>query len=105
MMPTRNLSKPGCIECTLKIVGDKWTPLILRDLTAGSACFVTLEKSLVGISPRTLSQRLSKLKAENIVEKQLYNEHPRRYHYALTHKGKELQAVLEQMATWGARYS
>lgn len=104
-MSVKNLSKPGCIECTLSIIGDKWTPLILRELTVGSACFGQLEKTLIGISPRTLSQRLNKLESEQIVDKRLYNEHPPRYQYELTKKGKELQSVLEQMANWGARYS
>jgi DNA-binding HxlR family transcriptional regulator len=104
-MSVKNLSKPGCIECALAIVGDKWTPLILRDLTSRGASFGELEKSLVGISPRTLSQRLNKLESEQIISKHLYNEHPPRYRYELTRKGKELQAVLVQMADWGARYS
>lgn len=104
-MATRNLSRPGCIECTLKIVGDKWTPLILRDLTVKSSTFSQLEKSLVGISPRTLSQRLDKLEREQIITKHLYNEHPPRYKYQLTKKGRELQAILLKMSDWGARYS
>jgi DNA-binding HxlR family transcriptional regulator len=104
-MPVKNLSKPGCLECTLKIVGDKWTPLILRDLTVRSSSFSQLEKSLVGISPRTLSQRLDKLETEGIVTKHLYNERPPRYRYELTRKGKELQAILLKMADWGSKYS
>lgn len=104
-MTTKNLAKPGCIECALEIIGDKWTPLILRDLTVRPACFAQLERSLVGISPRTLSQRLDKLQEEKIIAKNLYCERPPRYQYELTSKGKELQAVLEKMADWGARYS
>jgi DNA-binding HxlR family transcriptional regulator len=104
-MPTKSISKPGCIECTLSIIGDKWTPLIVRDLTVSGSSFCQLEKSLVGISPRTLSQRLNKLEDEKIVTKSLYCEHPPRYRYELTKKGKELQAVLTQMANWGERYS
>ncbi len=104
-MPVKNLSKPGCLECTLKIVGDKWTPLILRDLTVNSSSFSQLEKSLIGISPRTLSQRLNKLESEQIISKRLYVERPRRYRYELTQKGKELHTILLKMADWGAQYS
>ncbi len=100
-----SITKPGCIECTLSIIGDKWTPLIIRDLTVQGSSFGELEKSLVGISPRTLSQRLDKLERQQIITKRLYCERPPRYHYVLTKKGSELQAVLEQMAQWGARYS
>ncbi len=103
-MTEKNLSKPGCIECTLAIVGDKWTPLILRDLMVRGSSFGQLERSLVGISPRTLSQRLDKLEAKQIVSKNLYCERPPRYRYTLTKKGKELQTVLEKMANWGAKY-
>lgn len=66
--------RPGCIQHTLEIMGDKWTGLIIRDLSSRPATFTQLEVSLVGISPRTLSQRLDKLEAEAIITKQLYCE-------------------------------
>lgn len=96
---------PGCLQAALKILGDKWTPLILRDLSSGESTFSELETSLVGISPRTLSQRLSKLEAEAIVDKTLYCEHPPRHRYQITTKGRELQSVLVKMAQWGERYA
>ena len=85
-------------------MGDKWTGLIVRDLSSRPATFTELELSLVGISPRTLSQRLDKLEKEDIVSKQLYCERPPRYNYVLTSKGKELQDILSKMAAWGARH-
>lgn len=97
-------ARPGCIQATLKILGDKWTPLILRDLNIADATFSELEVSLVGISPRTLSQRLDKLESEKIVAKILYCEHPPRYRYQLTPKGAELQTILKHMGDWGARH-
>lgn len=96
--------RPGCIQHTLEVMGDKWTALVVRDLSLRPATFTELELSLVGISPRTLSQRLDKLETEQIVIKQLYCEHPPRYNYVLTDKGKELQDILTQMAAWGARH-
>jgi DNA-binding HxlR family transcriptional regulator len=100
-----NIEKsPGCIQATLDIMGDKWTPLIIRDLSSGKARFGDLETSLVGISPRTLSQRLCKLEDEKIVDKCLYCEHPPRYTYELTQKGKELLEILVKMSDWGARH-
>ncbi len=97
-------TKPGCIQAALAIMGDKWTPLLLRDLVDGGRTFGDLELSLEGISPRTLSQRLEKLCAEQIVKKQTYCEHPPRYTYHLTEKGSELTTILHAMADWGARY-
>lgn len=96
---------PGCIQNTLEIMGDKWTPLIIRDLSAGKTKFGDLEISLIGISPRTLSQRLEKLAKEHIIERRLYCEHPPRYTYELTQKGIELQEILVKMSDWGARHS
>ncbi len=97
--------KPGCIETTLRIMGDKWTGLILQELSSGTPLtFSALEVALPAISPRTLSQRLNMLEDEKIVIKQLYCEHPPRSNYALTTKGLELQSVLEKMAEWGAKH-
>jgi DNA-binding HxlR family transcriptional regulator len=95
---------PGCIQACLDIMGDKWTALIIRDLTTQKARFGDLEASLDGISPRTLSQRLDKLEKEQIIEKHLYCQHPPRYTYELTKKGKELQEILVKMSDWGARH-
>lgn len=89
----------------LTILGDKWTALILRDLTGEARTFCALQSSLDGISPRTLSQRLEKLTKEGIVTKKMYCEHPPRYQYQLTAKGESLNEVLLKMADWGARYN
>src|SRR3712207_4415328 len=96
--------KLGCIQATLRIMGDKWTPLILNELSNGPLTFSNIECSLEHISPRTLSQRLCMLEKEEIIEKRLYCEHPPRSNYRLTPKGGELQEVLVKMAEWGSRY-
>ncbi len=97
-------NKPLCIQTTLRIMGDKWTPLILRALTDGYTTFTALESALEAISPRTLSQRLDMLESEAIVTKVSYCERPPRYKYVLTSKGLELQDVLQKMAEWGGKY-
>lgn len=97
-------SKPGCIQATLDIVGDRWTALILRDVSGSPKTFSELEVSLVNISPRTLSQRLNKLEDEGVLSRIQYNAHPPRFKYQLTSKGKELQSLIKKMADWGARY-
>ncbi len=96
--------RPGCIQSALKILGDKWTPLLLGQLVSGQKTFGELEIDLAGISPRTLSDRLSKLEISEIITKNKYNEHPPRYKYGLTAKGQELQEVLVKMAEWGEKY-
>ncbi len=97
--------KPGCIKSALSIVGDKWTPLILTELTKAPVKFSELEQKLDGISPRTLSQRLEKLLEQGIISKKEYCERPPRYKYGLTKKGEELKSVLLAMADWGNKYN
>ncbi len=94
----------GCIAGAMEIIGNKWTALILRDLTTGPKRFTELEKSVGTINPRTLSQRLEDLAAHGIVTKQSFAEVPPRCEYSLTKKGRDLIPVLEQMATWGNKY-
>jgi DNA-binding HxlR family transcriptional regulator len=96
--------KPGCIQATLAILGDKWSPLLVARLVGSPRTFVELEELLPGISPRTLSQRLEHLSAEKIITAEEYCAHPVRYRYSLTKKGAELQKVLLQMAEWGEKY-
>ena len=63
---------------------------MIRDLAEGSSRFCELERSLEGISPRTLSLRLRALEEEGIVERHTYPEVPPRVEYALTEKGEAL---------------
>lgn len=88
----------------MRIMGDKWTALMLRDISSGVNTFSGLEVSLTGISPRTLSQRLVMLENESILDKRQYCEHPPRSKYLLTQKGSELQGVLNKIGEWGAKY-
>ncbi len=96
--------KVGCIASAMEIIGNKWTALILRDLTEGPKRFGELEKSVGSINPRTLSQRLDDLEKHAIITKTVYGEVPPRVEYALTTKGADLEPVLRQMAAWGDKY-
>ena len=103
--PVKKLERrEGCIAAALAILGDKWSPLLLGRLIDGAKCFGELETALPGISPRTLSARLEKLQEHDIVVKSLYCEHPPRYRYELTQKGRELQNILKAMGDWGDKY-
>src|SRR5690242_12397624 len=96
--------KEGCIASAMKIIGNKWTALILRDLYSGPRRFSELERSLTGISPRTLSARLDDLECCNIIHKTIFHEVPPRTEYGLTKKGEDLIPILQQMAAWGTKY-
>jgi DNA-binding HxlR family transcriptional regulator len=96
--------KEGCLANALSILGNKWSALILRDLSEQPRRFGELEKSLQGISPRTLSQRLDDLEVCGIVTKKSYAEVPPRVEYTITQKGRDFIPALRAMAQWGDKY-
>ena len=89
---------------TADIVCGKWTLLIVRDLAEGRSRFCELERSLEGISPRTLSLRLRALEEEGIVKRQTFPEVPPRVEYALTEKGRALVPIVESMRAYGIEW-
>ena len=94
-----------CPVCrTADIVCGKWTMLIIRDLAEGSCRFCELERSLEGISPRTLSLRLRGLEEEGVLERRTYPEVPPRVEYALTEKGRALVPIVESMRAYGIEW-
>jgi DNA-binding HxlR family transcriptional regulator len=98
-------SNSQCPVCrTAEVVCGKWTLLIIRDLAEGSSRFCELERSLEGISPRTLSLRLRALEEEGIVERHTFPEVPPRVEYALTEKGEALVPLVEDMRRYGTRW-
>jgi DNA-binding HxlR family transcriptional regulator len=87
-----------------EIISGKWTLLVIRDLAESSCRFCELERSLEGISPRTLSLRLRALEEQGIVERHTYPEVPPRVEYALTEKGKALVPLIDDMRAYGRRW-
>jgi len=86
---------------TAEIISGKWTLLIIRDLTTGTKRFSELERSLEGISPKTLSERLCSLEREAVLSRRTYAEVPPRVEYSLTEKGQALAGVIEEMRLYG----
>lgn len=84
----------------LDIIGDRWTILIVRDLTMGRTKFRQLRES-GGMPPKVLSARLKMLMDEGIIERRVYSEHPLRAEYRLTDKGRDLVPVLLEIGKWG----
>ena len=94
-----------CPVCaTAEVVCAKWTLLLVRDLAEGRSRFCELERSLEGISPRTLSLRLRALEEEGIVERRTYPEVPPRVEYQLTEKGEALLPIIDSMREYGTRW-
>ena len=97
------------VHCTVErsadVLSGKWTTLILRDLLGGPKRFGELRRSLVGVSPKTLTDRLKSLEAEGVLTRTLYPEMPPRTEYRLTDKGAALRPVIEAMAAWGEAWT
>src|SRR5438034_11564773 len=89
---------------TAEIVCGKWTLLVIRDLAEGRSRFCELERSLEGISPRTLSLRLRALEEEGMVARQTFPEVPPRVEYQLTEKGRALVPIIDDMRVYGREW-
>jgi DNA-binding HxlR family transcriptional regulator len=100
-------SQAGCpVAGTLELIGERWTCLIVRDLTMGrSGKFNDLLESLEGISTNLLSQRLKELEQAGIVERHMYSDHPPRAEYTLTQKGEELLPLMAAISKWGVKHA
>lgn len=88
----------------LEVVGEWWSMLILRDAFLGVTRFDELQQRL-GISRNILNQRLGRLVGAGVPEKVPYREHPPRFDYRLTDKGRDLWPVIVAMRQWGDRYA
>jgi DNA-binding HxlR family transcriptional regulator len=95
-----NCSVAQCLE----VVGEWWTMLIVRDIFLGVTRFDDL-CSRLGISRNVLTERLEHLVDHGVIERQAYQDHPVRYDYRLTAKGRDLWPVLDAMREWGDRYA
>lgn len=93
-------SRVGCIGATMHVIGQKWTALILRDLSSGPKRFKDFTHSLPTLNPRTLSARLDSLEEQDIICVCAESGG-----YELTEKGEALVPVLKAMADWGEQWS
>ena len=92
------------VASALDVIGEKWTLLILRDLTRNpSRRFQDLLDSLKGCAPNTLSARLSSLEERGLIERRQYEQHPPRMEYVLAAKGREVRPVLKALKAWGEK--
>ncbi|GAA1696807.1 winged helix-turn-helix transcriptional regulator [Fodinicola feengrottensis] len=94
---------PCQIAQTVDLLGDWWTPLVLREAFYGIKRFDEFQSAL-GIARNTLTERLNRLVTEGLLEKVPYHQEPVRYEYVLTGKGKDFFPVLAAIAAWGDRW-
>jgi len=91
------------IARTMDVVGEPWSPLILRNIYIGISRFDQLQGSL-GISRKVLAERLRWLTEHGVLDRCAYSSRPPRYEYVLTPKGLELFEVLMVMVRWGDKW-
>ncbi len=92
------------IAQTLEIVGEWWTLLILRNISFGQRRFEVIQADL-GIARNVLTVRLNTLVEQGILEKSKYQDHPERFEYRPTEKGKDLLGVLLSLMAWGDKWA
>jgi DNA-binding HxlR family transcriptional regulator len=101
---TRLKTKPDSV-CPIanaaRLLGDRWTLVILRDLAAGPMRFSELENTSGGISPRTLVDRLRQMELQGLVTRESFREIPPRVEYTLTPKGHATLPVVEALREFG----
>ena len=95
----------GCIKAATEILGDKWTPQLLRFfINEETVRFCQIQDLVGGINPRTLSARLAQLEDQGIIVKNHANGNSR-CEYSLTEKGRDLMPVLHAMQAWSSQYA
>ena len=99
MRRTRFDDSPCPIARTTDLIGDWWTPIVLREAFLGRRRFDDFQQALQ-LSRGVLAQRLGRLVEEGLLEKRLYEERPPRYEYHLTEAGRALLPVIRAMALW-----
>ena len=92
------------IAHTLDVIGEPWSPLILRDVFVGVTRFDQLQDEL-GVSRKVLTERLKWLVEQDVLTRKQYSDRPPRYEYLLTTKGLELCDLLLVMTAWGDRWT
>lgn len=92
------------VEYTASIIGNKWKVLILRDLITDTKRYNELNRSVVGISAKVLTQNLKDLERDGIIKRKVYPVVPPKVEYSLTEKGMELKGVLDMMREFGIKY-
>ena len=95
---------PCPIACTLDLLGDKWTLLVIRDLIIGKKTYGDFQASPEKIPTNILADRLKKLLESGIIKKTPYQNRPVRFEYLLTQKGRALSVILKAMVQWGEEH-
>ncbi len=100
---TRSYSQLCGIAAALDVIGDRWAPLVVRDLLLGPLRFSELAAGLPGIGTNTLTARLKHLEAAGVIQRRLLPLPDGGTVYELTAYGRELEPILMALGRWGTR--
>lgn len=92
------------VEYTASILSNKWKCLILRDLLTGTKRFNELNKSIIGISAKVLTENLREMENDGIINRRTYAVVPPKVEYSLSDKGEDLKPIIELMKEFGNKY-
>ena len=92
------------VSGALDLLGDKWTLLLVRDLLVGKGTYTEFQQSPEGIPTNILADRLKRLQAAGIIDREPYQQKPVRYRYRLTDKGRDLSPVINALIDWSERH-
>jgi DNA-binding HxlR family transcriptional regulator len=93
------------VSCTLDLLGDRWSLLVIRDAMRGKRRYAEFLASPEGIPTNILAARLKRLVADGLLTSRRYSEHPPRLEYLLTPKGEDLRPVMRAMVDWGVKHA
>jgi DNA-binding HxlR family transcriptional regulator len=103
-MSKQALADISCsIARAVDVIGQRWTPLIVRDLFAGMTKFEDIRRDL-GIASNILAARLAELERNGVVERRQYQSAPARHEYLLTDKGRDLYPVIATLLAFGDKW-
>lgn len=105
-MRSRSARRSFCpVACTLDVLGDRWSLLVVRDVMLGKRRYAEFLESPEGIPTNILADRLKRLAARGVIRSHRYSQHPPRVEYELTAMGEDLRPIMRAMVDWGARHA
>lgn len=104
-MPARTRRSRCPVACTLDVLGDKWSLLVVRDVMRGKRRYAEFAASPEGIPTNILADRLKRLASQGVISRRKYSQHPPRVEYELTAKGEALRPIMRAMVDWGVRHA
>ena len=96
---------PECpVATTISLIGNKWKPLIIRNLLQGKQRYKSLQYGIDGISPKVLTENLKQMEEDGIVKREVFAEVPLRVEYSLTELGEKMRPIINAIADFGNEY-